>query len=188
MDQENETILSQLENRFTSIHFTVNLVRTFFLKSLKKIHSQNSAVTSLGISLSNLPWFENNKGNLVFTSKTIMKHVMSQKSKARSGQIKIRSNKKIELQKSSNSHKEAKSERNIQQMGGLKEQGLGFEESVDSESEDDYKSFMGSAKTHKQANPTKFNALEEDFQSTRRNSELEPEIKMRYEEFGTLFK
>lgn len=73
-------------------------------------------------------------------------------------------------------------------MKGLNEQMLGFEESLDSESEDDYKSFMGSAKTDKQVNPTKFDAMEEDFQSTRRNSELEPEIKMRYEEFGTLFK
>lgn len=198
VDQENETKLSRLESRFTSIHFTVNLINKFFEKSMRKIHNQNSAVTSLGISLGNLSWFENNKGNLVFTSKPVIGSLMSSHQKKANSEFeksaesnfiekKMRSRKKSESDWS-------QSEANQGDLGGQdlirREELLELDQGLHSDSDDDYSSFLEGHDSSKFVSKRSLGSKKKDEEigSTRRNSDLEPVIKMRYHEFGTLFK
>ena len=67
VDKDHESELNQLENTYTSVFFMSEYVSSFFNKYVNKIKRQNAAVTKLGTSLNALHWFENEKGNLVFS-------------------------------------------------------------------------------------------------------------------------
>jgi archaellum component FlaC len=68
VDKDHESKLNELENKFTSIYFLVEYVSNYFEKFITKLKRQNAIVTSLGINLKGLQWFENMEGNLTFNS------------------------------------------------------------------------------------------------------------------------